>query len=107
LIAFRVTDEEYSHIEKSALAHDVDPNTWCRNVIVTESLEGFGLTKTQRLLYEEIARTRYLMSHGFKLLFESKGSPEVWKKLRNDADKYADVIANDLLSRRNNQQATF
>ena len=106
LIAFRVTDDEYAQIEKNALAHGDDPNNWCRNVIVTESRQGFGLTKTQRLLYEEIARTRYLIGHGFRLLFESKGSPEVWKKLRNDVDQYTDVIANDLLSRRNKQQAS-
>jgi hypothetical protein len=106
LVAFRVTDDEYAQIERSALAHGDDPNNWCRNVIVTESREGFGLTKTQRLVYEEIARTRYLIGHGFRLIFESKGSPEVWKKLRNDVDQHTDVIANDLLSRRNKQQAS-
>ncbi len=100
LIAFRVTDDEFAQIERSALAHSDDPNNWCRNVIVTESREGFGLTKTERLLYEEIARTRYLLGHGFRLLFESKGSPDVWKKLRNDIDKHSGTITDDLLSRR-------
>src|SRR5436190_20539666 len=100
LIAFRVTDDEFAEIERSALAHGDDPNNWCRNVIVTESREGFGLTKTERLLYEEIARTRYLLGHGFRLLFESKGTPDGWKKLRNDVDKHSGIITDDLLSRR-------
>lgn len=99
LITFRVTDIEYE-IERIALTYDEEPNTWCRNIIVAETREGFGLTKTQRLLYEEIARMRYLIGHGFRLLFESKGSPEVWKKLRNDADTHSGIITDDLLSRR-------
>ena len=100
LLAFRVTDEEYAQIERMALVVGEDLNNWCRNIIVTESREGFGLTKTERLFYQEIARTRYLLGHGFRLIFESKGSPEVWKKLRNDIDKHSGTITDDLLSRR-------
>lgn len=44
LIAFRVTDEEYAHIERIALALGEDPNNWCRNITVTEAREGSGLT---------------------------------------------------------------
>ena len=58
LIAFRVTDDEYTHIEKSALAHDEDVNTWCRGLVVTETRDGYGLTKTEQLLYKEIAGVR-------------------------------------------------
>ena len=100
LLAFRVTDEEYAQIERMALVVGEDMNNWCRNIIVAQASEGSGLTKTQRLLYEEIARTRYLLGHGFRLLFESKGSPDGWKKLRNDVDKHSGIITDDLLSRR-------
>jgi hypothetical protein len=101
LIAFRVTDEEYSHIEKSALAHDEDPNSWCRKLAVTESRDGYGLTKTEQLLYEEIARVRYLVGHGFRMLIGGQGAtPEGWKKITADADYHREVIADDLLSRR-------
>ena len=100
LLAFRVTDEEYAQIERMALVVGEDLNNWCRNIIVAQASEGSGLTKTQRLLYEEIARARYLLGHGFRLLFESKGSPDVWKKLRNDIDKHSGTITDDLLSRR-------
>ena len=100
LLAFRVTNEEYAQIERMALALGEDPNNWCRNIIVSEAREGFGLTKTERLLYEEIARARYLVGHGFRLLFESKGSPTDWKKITKDIDEHSEVIANDLLARR-------
>jgi hypothetical protein len=102
LIAFRVTDEEYAHIERITLALGEDPNNWCRNIAVTEAREGSGLTKTERLIYEEIARVRYLVGHGFRLLLGSKEAiaATAWKKLTADADHSSEIIADHLLSRR-------
>ena len=101
LIAFRVTDQEYAQIERIALALGDDPNNWCRNIINTLAREGFGLTKTERLLYEEIARVRYLVGHGFRILFSSKDvTAAVWKKITADADQSSEIIAADLLSRK-------
>lgn len=100
-IAFRVTDEEYAQIEKIALARGEDPNNWCRNITVTEAREGSGLTKTERLLYEEIARVRYLAGHGFRLMLGSReGTAEAWKKITTDVDQRSQMIADNLLSRR-------
>ena len=100
-IAFRVTDGEFAQIERVALAMGLDSNNWCRNIIVTESREGSGLTKTERLLYEEIARMRYMVGHGFRLLLNSKeASAAAWKKITADADQSSEVIADHLLSRR-------
>src|SRR6266851_10275839 len=101
LIAFRVTDEEYAHIERIALALGEDPNVWCRNITVTEAREGSGLTKTERLLYEEIARVRYLVGNGFRLLLGSdEATAATWKKITAQADLRSAKIADDLLSRR-------
>ncbi len=101
LIAFRVTDDEYAQIERIALAVGEDPNNWCRNITLAEADGGYGLTKTERLLYEKIARVRYLVGHGFRLLLGSKEvTASVWKKLTADADQSSDIIADDLLSRR-------
>lgn len=72
LLAFRVTDEEYAQIERIAFALGDDPNNWCRSITIAEAREGFGLTKTERLLYEEIARVRFLVGHGFRIPFSSK-----------------------------------
>jgi len=101
LIAFRVTDEEYADIERITLALGEDPNNWCRNITVAEAREGSGLTKTERLIYEEIARARYLLGHGFRPLFASKEpTAAAWKKITSDIDRSSGIIADDLLSRR-------
>ena len=100
-IAFRVTDEEYAEIERVALAVGEDPNNWSRNMTVTAAREGSGLTKTERLLYEEIARVRYLTGHGFRLLLgTTEATAARWKKLTADVDHSAGIIADHLLSRR-------
>ena len=33
-VAFRVTSEEYEQVEKLAAEAGLDPNTWCRKVLV-------------------------------------------------------------------------
>jgi len=82
-IAFRLTDEEYALAESAAIA------------------AGDGMTKNQRLLYEEIARVRYLVGHGFRILFGSEPTTAAtWKKITADADQSSEIIAKDLLSRR-------
>ncbi len=101
LLAFRVTDEEYAQIERIALVVGEDLNNWCRNIIVAEASEGSGLTKTQRLLYEEIARVRYLVGNGFRLLLNSnEASVATWKKVTAQVDQRSEKITDDLLSRR-------
>jgi len=59
-IAFRLTDEEYAQAERAAMATGDEPNNWCRELALTQSREGLELTKNERLIYEEIARVRYL-----------------------------------------------
>jgi len=100
-IAFRLTDQEYRQIESAANAAGDEPNTWCRNLALTQSSEGHALTKNERLLYQEIATLRFLVGHGFKLLLgESETSAAAWKKLTAQADQRADKIVEELLSRR-------
>lgn len=101
LIAFRVTGNEYAQIERIALSVGGDPNNWCRKIIVSEACEGPGFTKTERLLYEEVARVRYLIGHGFRMLLGSKeGTASAWKKYTADLDQSSEIIAANLLSRR-------
>jgi hypothetical protein len=65
---------------------------------VSAAREGAGLTKTERLIYEEIARVRYLVGHGFRMLIGGQvATPEGWKKITADADYHKEVIADDLL----------
>src|SRR6266481_2224579 len=100
-ITFRLTNEQYEQVENAALANGEDPNSWCRKIALIQLTEGFGLTKNDRLIYEEIARVRYLVGHGFRMLIGGQdATAEMWKKMTADADYHREVIADDLLSRR-------
>jgi hypothetical protein len=100
-ITFRLTDEEYGQVEKAASAAGDDPNIWCRKAAINGSSEEFAFTKNERLLYQEIALLRFLIGHGFKLLFSrNEATAAAWKKLTTQADKQSDAIVSELLSRR-------
>src|SRR5712671_4826909 len=100
-IAFRLTEEEYALAEIAARAVGDETNNWVRSVVLARANTGQGMTKGQRLIYEELARVRYLAGSGFKLLFGSEpGTAADWKKITADADQSSDIIAASLLSRR-------
>jgi uncharacterized protein (DUF1778 family) len=100
-ITFRLTDDEYSRIEKAASASGDDPNTWCRTLALTQSSEGATFTKNERLIYQEIALLRFLIGHGFKLFFSrNKDTAAAWSKLTTQADERSDEIVAHVLSRR-------
>ena len=83
------------------LVRRADPNSWCRNVALTQLTEGFGLTKNGRVIYEEIARVRYLVENGFRLLSGSdERTAAMWKEVTAQVDQRSEKIADDLLSRR-------
>jgi hypothetical protein len=101
-IGFRLTDEEYALAESAAIAAgDETPSSWCRTLVLAKANAGDGMTKNQRLIYEEIARARYLVGNGFRMLFGSEPiTAATWKKITADADQSSGIIAADLLSRR-------
>ena len=100
-VTFRLTNDQFEQMENAALAAGEDLNNWCRKVALIQLSEGFGLTKNDRLLYEEIARMRYLVGNGFRLLLGSEeATAATWKKVTAQADQRSEMIADDLLSRR-------
>jgi uncharacterized protein (DUF1778 family) len=100
-ITFRLTDEEYTQVEKSAETAGDDPNNWCRKAATEKASERFALSKNERLLYQEVALLRFLVGHGFKLLLGgNEATAADWKKLTAQADQRSDTIVEELLSRR-------
>ena len=100
-IAFRLTFDEYAQVERAASGAGDDPNTWCRKLALAQSSEGHALTKNERLIYQEIALLRFLIGHGFKLLFSrNETTAASWKKLTTQADQRSEEIVHELLSRR-------
>ncbi|MGH9968572.1 MAG: hypothetical protein ACREBG_12190 [Pyrinomonadaceae bacterium] len=101
IITYRLTSEQYEQVERAALAAGEGPNSWCRKVALIQLTEGFCLTKNDRLIYEEIARVRYLVGHGFRILLGPDPMTAAnWKKITAQADQRSELIADDLLSRR-------
>jgi hypothetical protein len=100
-IAFRVTNEEHERIEQTATGAGDDPNNWCRKAALSQLSEEHSFTKNERLIYKEIALLRFLIGHGFKLLFSrSETTAAAWKNLTTQADQHADEIVKEVLSRR-------
>jgi uncharacterized protein (DUF1778 family) len=100
-IAFRLTDDEYNQIEKAAEASGEDANTWCRKTALAHSQEGQTFTKNERLIYQEITLLRFLIGHGFKLIFSrNETTAAAWKKLTTQADQRSQEIMDEVLSRR-------
>jgi hypothetical protein len=100
-INFRVTDAEYAEIEKAAKAAADEPNNWSRKLVLSAAREGPLASKTGRLIYTELAILRFLIGHGFKLLFSrNEAEAAAWTKLTTQADQRADAIVTELLSRR-------
>jgi hypothetical protein len=100
-VAFRVTSEEYEQVERLATEAGLDPNTWCHKILVAALQEGSGLARNERILYGEIARLRFLVGHGFKLVFSKEQSTAAaWKKLMTQAEEQGDEIVAGLLARR-------
>lgn len=101
-ITFRLTNEQYEQVENAALAAGEDSNSWCRKLAPIQLTEGLGLTKNDRLIYEEIARVCYLVGNGFRILFGSKeeATAATWKVITAQADQRSKKIADGLLSRR-------
>ena len=100
-VSFRLTDDEYTEIERAAVAAGDDPNNWCRNLALTASREGALSGKTGRLIYTELAILRFLIGHGFRLLFSRNAAEATaWAKLTTQADQRSDDIVQELLSRR-------
>ena len=100
-VAFRVTSEEYEQVEKFATEAGLDPNTWCHKTLLAALREGSGLARNERILYGEIARLRYLVGHGFKLMLGGeKPTAAAWKKITTQVEDRGDEIVTELLSRR-------
>lgn len=100
-IAFRLSDHDYAKIERAAAAAGDEPNSWCRKAALSNVTEGHAFTTNERLIYQEVALLRFLLGHGFKMLFtNNENTAATWKKLTTQADQKSQAIMDELLSRR-------
>ncbi len=99
VVSFRVDDEEWKLLESAAHASGARVRDWCRNLALETAGRERGLTKNERLLYEELGRVRYLVGHGFRLLVNENLTIQEWENTRAAAEHNAAKIADTMLSR--------
>lgn len=92
-IGFRVTDETWFAIQREISETDLTPHDWCRMVVLDSLKRGFGLTKKERIFFEQSAAIRYLIANGFQLLADDRLTTEEWKKLRMLSKEKIDIIS--------------
>lgn len=98
-VIFRVTEDEWQRLEHAAGRLGQEVNEWSRQATLTQSSEPTAMSPAERLIYEEVARVRYLMGHAFGLLSQRQLSVEAWEKIKKTADEKPAQIAAALLAR--------
>ncbi len=100
-ISFRLTDEQWQQLEGQLVPAGETPHDWCRNLTLgTLKKERELMSKNEQLIYEELARVRYLVGYGFGLLADNQLTPQEWETKRQNADGSGAEIVQVLLDRR-------
>ncbi len=102
-IIFRVTDEQFAQIEKAALATGKNQNDWCRDLVLLEAGLESEFTPNEKIIFEELAKVRYLLGIGFGLLSTGELDDKSWGETKRQVDNYGEKIAAQILARRKNQ----
>jgi len=96
-ISFRVTEEQLIEIEMAAVDAGVKPREWCRAVVLEKLGSQTTLTQNERLLFQNLVRVQYLVTHGFQLLADKSLTGEGWKNLRANARHRVSEITSSAL----------
>ncbi|HZS47595.1 MAG TPA: hypothetical protein VFC63_21170 [Blastocatellia bacterium] len=87
IVVFRLDENQWEQLTKAALASGENPNDWCRRLTITELDLANGLSRNERLIFEEVTRIRFLLGNAFRLVANDKLTPEEWERLRKDAQE--------------------
>ena len=98
-IGFRMTEDEYKRAEEWAAIEGMSVHDWCRTVVEERLKEARGMSLHTRIMYEEIARLRFITGYCFRLLASGELDEEAFEKVRATAEEKGAVIADNLLRR--------
>ena len=98
-ISFRMTEEEFRRAEEWAAIEGTSVNDWCRKVTEERLREACGMSLHTRIMYEEIARLRFLTGSCFRLFASDELDEETFEKVRATAEEKGAEIADNLLRR--------
>jgi hypothetical protein len=97
-ISYRISEELWMKIEREAATTGETPHQWGRSAALEKLAYGAGLSRSDRLLFEQFARGQYLITQGFQLLAEDNLTAEEWRKFRAFANERTSEIADRALS---------
>ena len=97
-ISFRLTDDAWLGIQNEITGTDLTPHEWCRHAVLEKLTGNYGLSRSERLLFQHLVRAQYLVTQGFQLLADHNLTGEEWKKLRANAKHRASEIAEAALA---------
>lgn len=104
-IAFRVSEEEYRLIENLASAAGKNPNDLCRDLVLKEAGSNDIFSLNERIIFEELAKVRYLIGIGLGLLSTGELNKSSWDETKNQVDNFGAKIAEQLLARRKTDES--
>src|SRR5687767_4187874 len=82
-ISYRLSDEDYLEIKQQIKETTMTAHDWCRDAALERLNRELGLSKSQRILFDQVVRAQYLIGLGLQLLADNKLTSEEWKKVRN------------------------
>ena len=97
-ISFRITEEEWSDIEKRAATARESPHQWARSALMEKLHGNDELTSADRFLFHHLVRAQYLITYGFQMLADDSLTSEDWKKLRVNAKHRVSELAENALA---------
>ncbi len=99
VVAFRVTQEEYALAETKADQTGISINDWAREVFVAELGHKSPLTPNEQIMFEELARLRFLIGSALGHSLSASMTDERWAAIKKESDEKAAQHARTLLSR--------
>jgi hypothetical protein len=98
IVVFRLEEQQWNQLAETAEASGQNPNDWCRNLTLAEIDSGLGLSRNERLIFEEVSRIRYLLGQGFYLLASDELNLQGWDEVRRKSQEKVSEITRHLLS---------
>lgn len=103
-VAFRVTEEEFERIEKTARASGCEPNEWCRKLVLPAAGLENTFSANEEIIIEEIAKVRYMIGLGFGFLSSNELESNVWEEVKSQVDSFPEIILEQILSNRKSRK---
>ncbi len=97
-ISYRISQELWMKIEREAAKTGETPHQWGRSAALEKLNDEHGLSRNERILFEQFARSQYLVTQGFQLLADDNLTNEEWKKFRAIANERTSEIADTALA---------